>query len=195
MTWIEQQRLGAFNAWNSHVALRLHFKEGSEYDYSKYNGQTRGSIDSFMKKPKSEISPYMKMYNMTKGINILEFLIANFRQGVTDSRGLITPKAMQNYVIWEKRYGKKEYFDNTVKELYLHYKNIIKTNQMGLYIIKALELSTYDNDLIELVVWTFANSGGLEQSLLPKITEDIFAYMAYRKAAQIQSIYRYLELI
>jgi len=89
-----------FNAYKMYLAMRLHFT--TDYDYLKYNGQTKASKDSFLKR--SDKFFFKKLEKTFKKQEMLYFFVANFIDHDDIWVGnLVSNASEQVYTDWKKR--------------------------------------------------------------------------------------------
>ena len=101
----------AYDAYKIYHALKLHFT--SNYDYSKYHGKTKVSVDSFLKR---NDRPFFGKVARTYKDDTKDFFISNF---IVNPKGWVGNFNDENYVNWKKRNQALKYnFKNELVELF-----------------------------------------------------------------------------
>jgi hypothetical protein len=98
-----------FDAYKTYLALKNHFSKPN-YDYIKYAGKTRASIDSFNKR--KDKYWYEKLSRQKNDEAVKNFFIANFVEADDPSTlwiGNIIRGGESNYKEWEKRQQSLKY--------------------------------------------------------------------------------------
>ena len=85
----------AYDAYKIYHALKLHFT--SNYDYSKYHGKTKVSVDSFLKR---NDRPFFGKVARTYKDDTKDFFISNF---IVNPKGWVGNFNDENYLNWKKR--------------------------------------------------------------------------------------------
>ena len=85
----------AFEAYKIYHALKLHFT--SDYDYAKYNGKAKVTVDSYLKrKDRPFFAKVARKYMTTE--NTKNFFISNFIVILKDGLVILMKKTIQNIV-------------------------------------------------------------------------------------------------
>jgi len=101
----------AYDAYKIYHALKLHFT--SNYDYSKYHGKTKVSVDSFLKR---NDRPFFGKVARTYKDDTKDFFISNF---IVNPKGWVGNFNDENYLNWKKRNQALKYnFKNELVELF-----------------------------------------------------------------------------
>jgi len=92
----------AFQAYCKFLALKQHFSKGS-YDYFKYNGSTRSSLNSF--KTKKDRFFYEKVSRKYDENELVEFFVSNLidNQNVWIGELARNTECDEKYISWKKR--------------------------------------------------------------------------------------------
>lgn len=94
-----------FKAYNSFFAIKQHFT--SKYDYFKYNGKVKTTVDSF--KRRNDRYQFAKLERSHK-TDLIQFLVSN---AIKDNIGwigdLTTEEAEENYRSWKRRIESLKY--------------------------------------------------------------------------------------
>lgn len=91
----------------------LHFKEGSNYNYPRYNGSTSVTLESFMRKDQKFIQKYIVLNHNTKDLDQERFLFANCLKGDSHIDHLNSKYALETFEIWQKRFADKNNFERS----------------------------------------------------------------------------------
>ena len=96
-------KLDPHNCYKTYLALKNHFTKDT-YDFHKYNGKTRSSLQSFYKRKDRFF--FEKMSRQKTDDEILEFFVANFAS-CSDPQSLwigeIIKEGEKSYKDWKKR--------------------------------------------------------------------------------------------
>lgn len=96
-------KLDPHNCYKTYLALKNHFTKDT-YDFHKYNGKTRSSLQSFYKRKDRFF--FEKMSRQKTDDEILEFFVANFAS-CNDPQSLwigeIIKEGEKSYKDWKKR--------------------------------------------------------------------------------------------
>jgi len=187
--------LDPHNCYKTYLALKNHFTKDS-YDYHKYNGKTRSSLQSFYKRKDRFF--FEKMSRQKSDEEILEFFVANFAS-CNDPQSLwigeIIKEGEQSYKNWKKKSQSLTYifkeemtslFENkSVEELFdikgSSHPRILKEYLQGNVSLESLVLldkilsfrKSFDKKLLD-PIWEFVSMRIRKYS--PFIHIDIFKY-------------------
>ena len=101
----------AYDAYKIYHALKLHFT--SNYDYSKYHGKTKVSVDSFLKR---NDRPFFGKVARTYKDDTKDFFISNF---IVNPKGWVGNFNDENYLNWKKRNQSLKYnYKSELTELF-----------------------------------------------------------------------------
>jgi len=90
-----------FQAYKKYVALKLHFSSGS-YDYFKFNGEVKVSVDSFEKR--NDKAFFYRLAKKYKPEELEQYLVANFLDDPDNWIGdLITTEGEDVLKAWQKK--------------------------------------------------------------------------------------------
>lgn len=93
-------RLSAFETYTLYLALKRHFT--SSYDFFRYGGKTKASLESF--KAKRDQYNFQKLSRKYSDVEMKDFLVANFITNPAFWSGtLLSPEAEANYTAYLKR--------------------------------------------------------------------------------------------
>ena len=103
----------AYEAYKIYHALKLHFN--SDYDYTKYNGKAKVTVDSYLKrKDRPFFAKVARKYLTTE--NTKNFFISNF---IVNPKGWVGNFNEQNYADYRKRNQSLKYnYKNEIAELF-----------------------------------------------------------------------------
>ena len=87
----------AFEAYKIYHALKLHFN--SDYDYTKYNGKAKVTVDSYLKRKDRPFFAKVARKYLTPD-NTKNFFISNF---IVNPKGWVGNFNEENYLNWKKR--------------------------------------------------------------------------------------------
>jgi hypothetical protein len=140
-----------FDIYKTYLALKNHFTK-SNYDYFKYCGKSRASIDSFHKRKDRYF--FEKLSRQKNDEEIKYYFVANFIE-CNDPQSLwvgeIISNGEQNYASWLKKYQSLSYMFKTESEIFITKETInslfeCKSNQhpeiLKKYLKKAISLET-----------------------------------------------------
>lgn len=118
--------MNGYELYGIYNALKLHFKTGSSYDFFKFNGKTRISVDAFEKRRDKFL--FHKLARKLEGVDAVQFIVAAIRfKPKLYVRDLLEPEAQEWYNTWRKYYeGMSYYFDQDMAKIFerMHEKNI-----------------------------------------------------------------------
>lgn len=95
--------MSPFECYNHYLAIKSHFRK-PKYDYFKYNGKTRASVDSFNKR--RDRYWYDKMARKYTNKEIIDFLVSNFAYTYNPQTlwiGTIINSGEKIYAEWMRR--------------------------------------------------------------------------------------------
>ena len=113
-----------FDVYKTYLALKNHFTKSS-YDYFKYCGKSRASINSFHKRKDRYF--FEKMSRQKSDDEIKAYFVANFVECDDPQRlwiGEIIANGEQNYVNWLKRIQSLTYMFKTESEVFISKDNL-----------------------------------------------------------------------
>ena len=115
--------MSPFDVYRNYLALKKHFSD-AKYDYFKYNGKTRASIESFNKR--KDKYWYEKTSRKLNDKEVVDFFVANFVAASDPSSlwiGELISSGETNYREWTKRQQSLSYlFRQQSEELLLNNK-------------------------------------------------------------------------
>lgn len=89
--------MNSFEVYSTYVALKTHFSRKT-YDYFKYNGTVKVSIEKYNKRPdKYFFEKIAKKYNKEE---VIQYFVSNF---LVNSNFHIIQMNNQNYVEWQRK--------------------------------------------------------------------------------------------
>lgn len=113
-----------FDVYKTYLAMKNHFTKSS-YDYFKYCGKSRASINSFHKRKDRYF--FEKMSRQKSDDEIKAYFVANFVECDDPQRlwiGEIIANGEQNYVNWLKRIQSLTYMFKTESEVFISKDNL-----------------------------------------------------------------------
>lgn len=192
-SWVENQQREAFLLYKRYLGIDLHFRSGAGYDYTIYNGSTKSTLATFLKKPKIEIAKFIQLSNRLKGINQEEFLFANARYDNLNIQKLLGPEAVSIYKIWKHRYGDRESFVQTVFD---QFNDLRKSGQWDDGPDRlAIRLLGGDDLYVEPIAWLLQNHQEIGTVVRMASEENIIKKMMLTRIQRIQSFYSYFLII
>ena len=108
-----------FDCYKTYLALKNHFTKPN-YDYFKYCGRSRASVQSFHKRKDRYF--FEKMSRQKSDDEIKAYFVANFIQCTDPSKlwiGEIIASGEENYTNWQKRIQSLTYMFKTESEVFL----------------------------------------------------------------------------
>lgn len=188
-------KLDPHNCYKTYLALKNHFTKDS-YDYHKYNGKTRSSLQSFYKRKDRFF--FEKMSRQKSDEEIIEFFVASFAT-CNDPQSLwigeIIREGEQSYNNWKKRNQSLSYIfkeeitslfeNNTFDDLFIikgtSHPKVLKEYLQGNVSLESLVLldkllsfrKSFDKKLLD-PIWEFVSMRIKKYS--PFIHIDIFKY-------------------
>lgn len=192
-SWLENQQQEAFRLYRRYLGISLHFRGGTGYDYTIYNGATRSTLAAFLRKPKTEIAKFIQLSNRLKGINQEEFLFANARYDNLDIQSLLNPEASSIYKIWKDRFGDRDLFLKTISDQFQMIKNSGKWEEEPDKM--AISLLGRDDLYIELIAWLLQNNQEIGTRVRMAAEQNILKRMMMLRVIRIQHFYSYLCII
>ena len=103
----------AYDAYKIYHALKLHFN--SEYDYNKYNGKAKVTVDSYLKRRDKPFFARVARKYLTPH-NTKEFFVSNF---IVNPKGWVGDFNEQNHADYRKRVESLGYnYQNELLELF-----------------------------------------------------------------------------
>ena len=107
-----------FDCYKTYLALKNHFTKPN-YDYFKYCGRSRASVQSFHKRKDRYF--FEKMSRQKSDDEIKAYFVANFIQCTDPSKlwiGEIIASGEENYTNWQKRIQSLTYMFKTESEVF-----------------------------------------------------------------------------
>lgn len=99
--------MNSFEVYSTYVALKTHFSRKT-YDYFKYNGTVKVSIEKYNKRPdKYFFEKIAKKYNKEE---VIQYFVSNF---LVNSNFHIIQMNNQNYVEWQRKMQSFSYLFST----------------------------------------------------------------------------------
>lgn len=98
------------DAYKTYIALKNHFSK-KNYDYHKYCGKSRASVQSFYKR--KDRFWFEKLSRNKDDKEIIEFFVSNFTSADDPSSlwiGHIIKEGENNYTLWKKKIQSLSYF-------------------------------------------------------------------------------------
>lgn len=195
-SWVDRQRQEAFNLYRRYIGVSLHFKAGSSYDYTLYNGGSRITLRSFLAKPPTEISKFVQLKNKLGGITPEEFLFVQARYDNLDINNLLDKKAFTLYEDWQSQYGANDTFVETVTEelhRWVGRVGIVDNTEMRDVVLQLLD--TQDDHNIEMIAWILQTSPNIVTDVRAGSEANVFRKLLLDKTIRIQKFYSYLCII
>jgi len=196
-SWVENQQQEAFSLYRRYIGVSLHFKEGSSYDYTLYNGASKVTLKSFLQKPKSEILKFMQLKNKLIGISHEEFLFAQARYDNLYINNLLDSESMAIFKNWQGKYGDKDTFLVSGLEQLRRYTrlNLFDNEETEIVdVVKSL-LSNGEDRHLELICWLLQEHPKIGTEVRQAAESNIFQQMMLQKAIKVQRFYSYLCII
>ena len=108
-----QYNMEAYEAYKIYHALKLHFN--SDYDYTKYNGKAKVTVDSYLKRKDRPFFAKVARKYMTPE-NTKNFFVSNF---IVNPKGWVGNFNEENYSEYRKRNQSLKYnYKNELNELF-----------------------------------------------------------------------------
>lgn len=195
--WVDNAVIEAFSVYRRYLAMGLHFRSGSAYDYGLYGGKTNVTLASFKKKPKDEIRKFMGLNTRLKAeaINPDEFLFANARYGQHHSiEQLISKDAFWIYSNWNEHFGTPEKFDESIKKLILQAKADFTGFQTKEQVTMFF-LDQPDHKWLEVIAWILQKNPEIITSVKVACEESAMHKLVLERAIKVQKLYSFLCII
>lgn len=192
-SWLNRQQEDAFNLYRKYIAMNLHFKEGSGFDYSTYGGNTRLTLEGFLGKPMALKRKFIVLLERIKQYDHEDFLFANIKAGNCTIDALLEPKAMNIYLDWLGKYCNGNNYDATVKRVLSEY---IADNKKAS--VTQLFIELFDNqneEYTESIIWGMVKHPGLERALKEYAGDNIFHELNYKRIVNIKCMYLYFNIL
>jgi len=193
-SWVDNQRQEAFLLWRRYLAMGLHFKPGSGFDYGLYSGATNATPAGFSRRPKEEIAKFIRLKNRlkSKGWSDDEFLFANARYENLYVDKLLHDDAMWLYKEWKEVWGSEEAFEGSVK----HLLEKIDTGCFGSVgeIVRSA-LSHNDQKWYELIAWLLQKNSNDVTGVRMEVEGNELFKIHLNRSIKIQKLYSYLCII
>ena len=107
----------AYDAYKIYHALKLHFN--SEYDYNKYNGKAKVTVDSYLKRKDKPFFARVARKYLTPH-NTKEFFVSNF---IVNPKGWVGDFNEQNHLDYRKRVESLKYtYRNELSQMFVNIK-------------------------------------------------------------------------
>ena len=107
----------AYEAYKIYHALKLHFN--SEYDYNKYNGKAKVTVDSYLKRKDKPFFARVARKYLTPH-NTKEFFVSNF---IVNPKGWVGDFNEQNHLDYRKRVESLKYtYRNELSQMFVNIK-------------------------------------------------------------------------
>jgi hypothetical protein len=175
--------------------MSLHFKEGSNYDYTIYNGASKVSLKSFLTKPR-EVTSFIQLSNRIKGIVPEEFLFAQARHGNLCVNRLLDKDAMKIYNEWKGKYGDSGVFlENASAELKRFSLLPLEAAEADVTDILANLLATGEDCYIEPISWILQTYPSVGTDIRMRVADNVLYKMMLDKVIKMQRFYSYLCII
>ncbi len=195
-SWVENQQQAAFQLYRRYLGISLHFRGDTGYDYTMYNGATRATLASFLKKSKTEVAKFIQLNNRIKGINPEEFLFANARYDHLDIKQLLTAEATNIYEKWKSQYGDHDSYNlsvfNQLNRLNESYPGATLSEEVERLVNRLLGL---DDSFVELIAWLLQRNPEIGTAVRVLADENIFKKMMLAKVQRVQKFYSYFCVI
>lgn len=190
-SWVAKRTQEAFALYRSYIAMGLHLKPGSEFDFSLYGPNVRLSQERFAEK----IDTIKKFSNLSFGISPTDFdqfIFANAISG-NDITRIDKKKCLTIFKDWKERFGSKVNFMKS--SAYIVKCHIPKTEcpQTLDTILDMIDLG--EDNLIEPVIACLHLRSDLIPVIQEKVKENIFHEMFWNKMLKIRKIYYYFEIL
>lgn len=197
--WVAKQRQEGFLLYRKYLAMMLHFKEGTDYDYALYGGNTNVTQAAFNKKPPTEVMKFINLNNKLKNndIRVDHFLLSNARKDEININQLLDREAFWNYENWNIKFGTKDSYEATVRSILIETeasKRGTTLAEISLYLLTNYACRQAD-DHLESVAWILQRAPDCLEELTHLAEENVFKQLALQRVIKLKRIYGYLELI
>lgn len=194
-SWVDRQRQKGFILWKRYLAMGLHFKEGSSYDYGLYGGSTNVTMNAFLNRPADEKSCFIKLSNrLADEVRHDEFLFANIRKdGQLYHRKLLDARALDTYVDWKHKYGSKEAFSSSVKDVL---SPLISTKKFPTLVDLVIHLlDTNSEKVYEPIAFILQRNLNILTEVIESAESNILHKIHLQRSMKVQKLYSYLCII
>ena len=192
-SWLNEQQANAFELYSKYLALNLHFKEGSSFDYSMYMGNTKITFEGFLAKPMAFKRKFIELFNKVQKYDFEDFLFANIKVGVTTAEGLLGSKSIQNYNNWYGQYGNGNNYEATVKRILSEYIADHKKPTVTQLFIEIFENENEEFD--EVLIWGMIKNPGLDGVLRECAKGNILQELNFKRIERLKKIYLYFNIL
>lgn len=188
--WIDKKRQEAFALYSRYLAMGLHLRAGSSYDYTAYAGRVAATFDSFALK-KDLVRTFV---NLSAGLDpddIEKFVFANMR-GQVDLFRVQKRNAVEVHKIWEKAFGDKEkFFKTAAKRTRVYHHNCSKDLDLIIHMIDSGR-----EDMIEPVIAILhARTLTTPNMVMDAIKGNIIQELQWNRILKIRQIYYHLGIL
>lgn len=194
-SWLNDKQEEAFNLYRKFIAMGLHFKEGSGFDYQLYSGQTRLTLESFIAKPMALKRKFIALAEKLKVYDYEDFLFSNIRLGRTTVDKLLEPRSMQIYLNWIDRYGNGNNYAASVKQVLSGFVPDVLNRKISTTQLVLEMFDHQDEELIETIIWAMHTQAGFEKTLSEYAKDNIFHELDFKKIQKIKAIYLYFDIL
>lgn len=194
-SWLNERQEEAFNLYRKFIAMSLHFREGSGFDYQVYGGNTRLSFESFVAKPMDLKRKFIALADKLKVIDHEDYLFANIRQGRNTIATLLEPKSMEVYQDWYAKYGNGNNYTASIQSVLRDYVSDVVNRKISTTQLMLEMFDTQDENLTETIIWATMAHPGFEKTLGEYAKDNIFHELDYKKILKIKAIYLYFNIL
>ena len=193
-SWVANQRQAAFFLWRRYLAMGLHFRPASGFDYGLYSGATNATQAAFARRPKAEVLKFIQLNNRLGEINQDEFLFANARYEHLSIDKLLSKDSFWIHEKWKESYGDSAKFRATVKNLGKEFfATLNQATPLDQVVLKILD--AHDQKWIELVAWILQNHIQDFAKIKAQVSDNILYKMQFDRIVKVQKLYSYLCII
>lgn len=194
-SWLNERQEEAFNLYRKFIAMSLHFREGSGFDYQVYGGNTRLSFESFVAKPMTLKRKFISLVEKLKVIDHEDYLFANIRLGRNTVDTLLESKSMEIYQEWYNKYGNGNNYTASIRSVLKDYVSDVVDRKISTTQLILEMFDTQDESLTETIIWALMAHPGFDQTLSEYAKDNIFHELNFKKILKIKSIYLYFNIL
>lgn len=174
--------------------MQLHFRPGSSYDYTKYQGKTNATAEALFSKT-SIVRDYLVLGNRIKDLPVDRFLFANARLGKTGIHNLMAPGAKEIYQDWEDSWGTKERYTNRIRALITDKAAECRGKLIPEMSLMLLEEGLRDQDYLDVICWLFHVHPESREAIKTEAEENAFIKLNYDKVIKLYPFYCYFGIL
>lgn len=188
--WIDKKRQEAFALYSRYLAMGLHLRAGSSYDYTTYAGRVAATFDSFILK-KELVRTFV---NLSAGLDsdiIERFVFANMR-GQVDLFRVQKRNAVEVHKIWENAFGDKDkFFKTSAKRTRAYHHNCTKDLDLIVDMIASGR-----EDMIEPVIAILHARTLTTPNMVEEVVEsNIIWKLQWNRILKIRQLYYHLGIL